>query len=392
MPWPIPHCRGFTISRQDGGRVSARGVQGRRVRASRRAPSTIHRNWQAFGLQPHRSETFKLSSDPLFVEKVRDVVGLYLVPPERALVLCVDEKSKIRALDHSQPLPPMQPGQVERRTHDYLRHGTTTLFAALDIATGTTSGIGLSAWLSGEYQYPLGDRRRLRAGADVSRRDYAGSSFDQTFVSVHGGPRWFIGANAEASLLASVQRRWTAGDQLYDALGARFEAGRRITRRVTANAWASYHDRGYRTQTHLDGPVADLTLGGAWIVSSTVRVDAATGWGQERPDLERWRYQRQWLRLGASVALPRGFTVGGSGEMRWADYEGDWFPHTTGGEPREDRTRPFHLSVHNRAFAWQGFSPRLSVVHEVRDTNAQLYDYERTGGELSFVRCSDGFL
>ena len=250
----------------------------------------------------------------------------------------------------------------------------------------STSGVGLSAWLSGEYQYPWGDRRRLRAGADVSRRDYAGSTFDQTFVSVHGGPRWLIGANAEASLLASVQRRWTAGDQLYDALGARLEAGRRITRRVTANAWASYHDRGYRTQTHLDGPVADLTLGSAWVVSSTFRADAAMGWGQERPDLERWRHERKWLRIGLTVALPRGFTVGGSGEVRWTDYEGDWFPHTTGGEPREDRTRSFRLSVHNRAFAWQGFSPRLSVVHEVRDTNAQLYDYERTGGELSLVR------
>ena len=250
----------------------------------------------------------------------------------------------------------------------------------------STSGVGLSAWLSGEYQYPWGDRRRLRAGADVSRRDYAGSRFDQTFVSVHGGPRWLVGANAEVSMLASVQRRWTGGDQLYDALGARLEAGRRVSRRVTANAWASWHDRSYRTQNHLDGPVADLTLGGAWIVSPTVRADAALGWGQERPDLERWRHNRKWLRLGVSVALPRGFTVGGSGEMRWTDYEGDWFPHTTGGEAREDRTRSLRISVHNRAFAWKGFSPRLSLVHEVRDTNAQLYDYRRTGGELSFVR------
>ena len=106
------------------------------ARASGYAPSTIHRIWQAFGLQPHRSETFKLSSDPLFVEKVRDIVGLYLDPPERALVLCVDEKSQIQALDRTQPMLPMRPGQVERRTHDYRRHGTTTLFAALDIATG----------------------------------------------------------------------------------------------------------------------------------------------------------------------------------------------------------------------------------------------------------------
>src|SRR6266436_2761657 len=99
------------------------------------APSTVHRIWRAFGLQPHRVETFKLSSDPLFVEKVRDIVGLYLSPPERAVVLCVDEKSQVQALDRTQPLLPMQPGQVERRTHDYKRHGTTTLFAALNAQT-----------------------------------------------------------------------------------------------------------------------------------------------------------------------------------------------------------------------------------------------------------------
>ena len=104
------------------------------------APSTIHRIWRAFGLQPHRSETFKLSNDPLFVEKVRDIVGLYMAPPERALVLCVDEKSQIQALDRTQPLLPMRPGQAERRAHDYTRHGTTSLFAALDVATGAVIG------------------------------------------------------------------------------------------------------------------------------------------------------------------------------------------------------------------------------------------------------------
>lgn len=110
------------------------------ARAVGHAPSTIHRVWQAFGLQPHRSESFKLSSDPFFVEKVRDIVGLYLAPPERALVLCVDEKSQVQALDRTQPLLPMRPGQPERRSHDYTRHGTTTLFAALDAATGAVIG------------------------------------------------------------------------------------------------------------------------------------------------------------------------------------------------------------------------------------------------------------
>ena len=102
--------------------------------------STVHRIWRAFSLQPHRSETFKLSTDPLFVDKVRDIVGLYLDPPDRALVLCVDEKSQIQALDRTQPLLPMRPGQAERRTHDYKRHGTTSLFAALDVKAGTIIG------------------------------------------------------------------------------------------------------------------------------------------------------------------------------------------------------------------------------------------------------------
>ncbi len=102
--------------------------------------STVSRIWRAFALQPHRAETFQLSKDPLFIEKVRDIVGLYLHPPDRALVLCADEKTQIQALDRSQPLLPMRPGQAERRTHDYVRHGTTSLFAALEVKSGRVLG------------------------------------------------------------------------------------------------------------------------------------------------------------------------------------------------------------------------------------------------------------
>jgi transposase len=102
--------------------------------------STVSRIWRAFGLQPHRSETFKLSTDPYFVDKMHDVVALYLDPPERALVFCVDEKSQIQALDRSQPVLPMMPGVPQRMTADYVRHGTTTLFAALEVATGKVIG------------------------------------------------------------------------------------------------------------------------------------------------------------------------------------------------------------------------------------------------------------
>lgn len=107
------------------------------AKATRISKSTVHRIWRAFRLQPHRQESFKLSTDPFFVEKVRDIVGLYLNPPENAVVLGVDEKSQIQALDRTQPMLPMGLGYVEGVTHDYVRHGTTTLFAALDIASGT---------------------------------------------------------------------------------------------------------------------------------------------------------------------------------------------------------------------------------------------------------------
>ncbi len=115
---------------------STRGM----AKASGLSPMAISRIWRAFGLQPHRAETFKLSPDPLLIDKVRDIVGLYMAPPEHALVLCVDEKSQIQALDRTAPLLPLRPGQAERGTHDYRRHGTTTLFAALNVKPGQVLG------------------------------------------------------------------------------------------------------------------------------------------------------------------------------------------------------------------------------------------------------------
>lgn len=124
-------------STPEGATHWSRTLMAKRVDLS---PATIGRIWRSFGLQPHRTETFSLSNDPMLVDKVHDVVGLYLSPPQNAMVLCVDEKSQIQALDRTQPLLPMRPDQVERRTPDYERHGTTSLFAALDIATGKVIG------------------------------------------------------------------------------------------------------------------------------------------------------------------------------------------------------------------------------------------------------------
>ena len=255
-----------------------------------------------------------------------------------------------------------------------------------DADTSATSGVGVAVWGGGEYQHPLNDRLRLRAGADASRRDYAGKEFDQTFLSGHAGPRWLAGKDTELSLLASARQRWLAGAPHSRELGARFEAEHRFAPRLRMNGRTSWHRRGYRRESHLDGPVWEFSLGAAWVITPTVRGDAAAGYARERPDTVVWRNSSHWLRLGASVALPRGFTLGGGAELRRRTYEGNWFPFTLDGAPREDRVRVLSVSVFNRAFTFRGFSPQLSLVNEERESTAQLYDYSRTRAELRFVR------
>ena len=261
----------------------------------------------------------------------------------------------------------------------------------------TSSGVGISAWLGGEYQYPLGDPGtgsgagswRLRAGGDLSRKEYRESTFDQMTVSGHVGPRWLIGRASEASLLLSGVHHWTGSgleEPSHHDIGLRIEARHRLNRRTTVNARASRHERRYDERTHLDGPITDVSVGVGWVTSPTVRIDASVGWSRERTETERWRNSRRWVQLGATAALPWGFTVGGSGTLRWTEYEGDWFPFTIDGSPRSDITRSLRVFAHNRALTLQGFSPQVSVVQEQRTSTAQLHDYERIFGELRFVR------
>ena len=250
----------------------------------------------------------------------------------------------------------------------------------------TTSGIGVSVWTGGEYQYPLGDRLRLRLGGDLSRQDYGGSNFDQTFISVHAGPHLLVNKDTNVSLVGNARRRWIGTAPSHDDLGARVQAGYRLTPRIRVSGRASWYRRDHRTRDFLDGPVLNFSLSGSWVILPILRADGAAGYDRERPESERWRNASRWLRLGASVALPLGFTVGGSGELRWTNYEGNWFPFTRDGAPRKDRTRILRATVHNRAFTLFGFSPQLVVTNEARDTNAQLYDYKRTRAELRAVR------
>ena len=264
----------------------------------------------------------------------------------------------------------------------------------------TTSGIGVSAWLGGEYQYPLGETGtgsgaslwRLRAGGNLSRKEYRESQFDQMTLTGHVGPRWLIGRGSEASLLLSGLHQWTGSgieQPSHHDIGFRVEGRHRISRRTTLNARLSWHRRKYDELEDRDGPNTDISVGAAWLASPTLRIDAGIGWGRERTEMERWRNSRRSVRLGATAVLPWGFTVGGSGALRWTEYERGWFPFVPDGGERSDIThitRTIRLFAHNRALTLEGFSPQVSVVQEQRTSNAQLHGYERISGELRFVR------
>ncbi|MDE0175940.1 MAG: surface lipoprotein assembly modifier [Defluviicoccus sp.] len=248
------------------------------------------------------------------------------------------------------------------------------------------SGVGIAAWAGGEYQYPIDPRWRLRAGGDVSRREYRAREFDRTFVSAHLGPRRLIGRASEASVLASVRQSWLADEEDFRDLGVRIEGHHRLNRRTVAFLNAARHERRYEGRDWLDGPLTDLSAGASWAASPTMRVNAALGWSRQRTELERQRNESRWGRVGATFLLPWGFTVGGAATLRWTDYEGEWVPFVVGGGERRDLTRALRLDLHNRAVTVGGFSPQLSMTQEERTSNAQLYGYDRLSGELRFVR------
>ena len=255
-----------------------------------------------------------------------------------------------------------------------------------DADSTAKSGTGIVIWGGGEYQHPLSDRIRLRAGTDFSHTEHRGKDFDQTFLSVHAGPRWLIGNSAEASVLASVRRYWSDGNPNWTETGVRFEVERQLTSQLAALGRVSWHQRRYAGNRSLKGPHAALSVGTHWQVNSTTAVDAHAGLTTERPASVNARNSGYWFRLGVSLALQKGFTVGMDGELRRTNFKGNWTPFTPDGVSRKDRTRILRASVLHRGYTAYGFSPKLLLVSEARKSNAQLHDYRRNRAELHFVR------
>ena len=257
----------------------------------------------------------------------------------------------------------------------------------LDESNARESGVGVSVWGGGEYQHPLGPRWRLRAGADASAREYKGHDFDSHFTSAYLGPRWLIDARTEASLLATGQRQWSAGAPETDQFGLRLEGAHRLTPRLYLQGRAGLRRRNCRDCNWLDGPVGEVSVGANWAALPTLRIGGNAGWRWNRANSESNRSSGPEASLGATLDLPAGFTVGARAALHWTDYQGNGNAHRTiDREPREDKTQTLSLSIHNRAFTVFGFSPRVTLINERRETNAQALDYERNRGELSFVR------
>ena len=250
------------------------------------------------------------------------------------------------------------------------------------------SGFGLSLWGGGEYQRPLSERLRLRVGSDAMAREYPGGDFDQTFLTAHAGPRWLLGPITDISLLATAQRQWLGGHPYIDESGVRLEIDRRLLPRLAARGTAAWRQRDCRLHCDFrDGPVEDYTLALAWTAAPVLRVHMTVGYARDHAALEHWRNLSRWVRVGTSLALPLGFTLGTSAQMNRVYYDGEGRGHLTlYGRPRRDRIRSFSISVLNRAFTLYGFSPQLALIHEARLTNAQAQAYDRNRAELRFVR------
>ena len=255
-----------------------------------------------------------------------------------------------------------------------------------DAASRPRSEVGVVLQTGGEYQHPLGPRRRLRLGADLVHSEHSGRRFDRSILAVRAGPRLLLSPASEMSILASASHSWSAGSPDSWEYGMRTEMQHRFIRRLAGRLGLAWHYRQHASGRDRDGPHSEVSLGANALVSPTARIDATFGFSWEFPESYRLRNSSRRLRLAALTALPGGLTLGGSGEFRATSYQGSWSPFTRDGSSRRDRTRIWSVSALSRGLAFSGFGPRLTLIREVRTSNAQLYGYRKNRVMLQFVR------
>ena len=248
------------------------------------------------------------------------------------------------------------------------------------------SGVGISVWAGGQYHYPLAERVQLLLGSDATLQLYPGKELDQISLSGHVGPNWQVGRNTEISLLANVRKNWIGASPYSSGIGAKLRVGYRLTRRINITGQAYWQRSDFRTNKFLDGPLRDFSLYGYWLITPTVRAEAAAGYARQRAKNPLYNNANRWGRIGVSVILPRGFTLGASYELRRKQYKGGSIFATLDGLSRRDRTGILRASVYNRAFTLYGFSPQLAVTNEAQKSNGQFHNYKSTSAELRFVR------
>ena len=260
--------------------------------------------------------------------------------------------------------------------------------------TRASSGVGLIVSGSAEYQYPIALRPfaasagRLRLGAALNRREYGGRRFDDMTLSLHGGPR-FLYRRGDVSVLVEASRRWSAGKIFGDGLGLRLEGGRRLGNRLWLGGRLGALRQTHRTQSRFDGPRLDAGLYASYGATPAVKLGARGGWRRARTESPTERYDSLWAGASAAVDLPRIWGVSGFGldlsyQIHLTDY--DRAKRILHPDPRADRLHISRLTAYNRSLEYWGFTPMLSLVHERRDSNVALHEYQRRRAEIMLRR------
>ena len=248
----------------------------------------------------------------------------------------------------------------------------------------TRSGTGISLWGGVEYRYPLGNRLRLRFGSDLSRQEYSGGAYDRTTLSAHAGPLWLTGNGFWASVRAITIHHRRANRPYRQDWGIDTRLDGWLSPSLAGSLHASRVERRHDTDSKLDGPVTSLSATARRVLTSRLLADLTLGWSEERPERENQRNTSRQIQAKLTSILPGGLTVDGGATRSWTDYQGNWFPFTPGNS-RKDSLHRYHVGGHHRRFSWRGVSPKISLIHEARRSNAQLHDYRRTFVEMRLV-------